>query len=102
MKARSVVPNDAFFSFDHFADDPVFQFHLIKRRADRFDLLGGQDHHETEAHVEDLEHFVVFDLSQLLDPLKDRLHRPAVAVDRRDQSQTRVPMVPGLGRDIYQ
>ena len=42
---------------------------------------GGDDHHQAEAHVEDLIHFGLLDFAQALHPGEDRRDGPAAALD---------------------
>jgi putative transposase len=63
------------------AEDPG-RFGRAPQRAQHVvDVLGGGDEDESDAHVERPHHLRVGDTAGVLEPLKERRHRPALAVE---------------------
>ncbi len=64
------------------ADDPAGEVLFGEVRLDLSGGFGGDDQDEAQAHVEDVEHFLLFDIGERFQPGEDRVRLPALAVDR--------------------
>src|SRR5687767_7238412 len=81
--ARSSCPDDVRFGAGAFRSDLADFEDAFVRRFDRtlcvFEVSGGHDDDETEAHVEHPKHLFGIDVSRALDVSEDLGHRPASA-----------------------
>src|SRR5262245_39636139 len=78
----SLGPLHARRSLAHLADDPGRDPLMLQLPLDAVGIEAADDHHETDAAVEDRVHLRLLDVAELLQPGENRRHRPTAALEK--------------------
>lgn len=94
-------PGNTLGSVNNFTNHPAFNALVSQLVADALDVKGADDHHQSQAHVEDAFHFIRIDIPELLNPGKNGRNGPtaplndSVCASRQDAIQVSMQSAPG-------